>query len=122
MWYFQEFQNSNGSCPVSDWCTSLSPKNQSKFEKFLGIVRELKQLRRPHFRKFRKLSEARWSGENNVPHRIFCYFPLRRKTVTFLCGCTHKGNQYDPPSAYETAATRRKKIVRGQACESKFDI
>ena len=83
----------------------------------MRIARNLEQLDTPHFKKFRELQEARWSGENRVPHRIFCYAPAGRQVI-FLCGCT----RYDPPNAYDTAVRRRQEIRDGRASTREFDF
>ena len=111
---FQEYQSEIGKFPVSEWYEALSPKNQASADRFMGIARKLDQLRPPGFKKFEKLWEARWGGENRVPHRIFCYVPSDR-CVTFLCGCTHKDRRYKPTNAYDTAVRRRKEIQEERA-------
>ena len=79
----------------------------------MRIARKLDRLAMPHFRKFQQLLEARWFGENKVPHRIFCYAPSGGRRVIFLCGCTHKDNRYNPTNAYATAIERRDEIEHG---------
>lgn len=72
-WDFREYQSAEGKLPVSEWYGELSQKNQARADRFMRIIRNLNRLEMPHFRKFRELLEARWFGENKVPHRIFCY-------------------------------------------------
>ena len=87
----------------------------------MRIARQLAQLEKPYFKKFRELLEARWPGENNVPHRIFCYVPSG-KQVIFLCGCIHKNKRYNPTNAYDTAVRRRKEIQDRRASTREFDF
>lgn len=121
MWHFLQYQSKRGRLPVSDWYDNLSQKNKSRLDRFLGNVKQLTQPQGPYFHKFESLYEARWRGEHNVPHRIFCYFPSIRR-VTFLCGFIHKDNIYKPPNAYKTATTRYSEIQRGEAHELEFNV
>lgn len=121
-WDFQEYQNAEGKLPVSEWLAELSQKNRARADRFMRIVGNLNRLEMPYFRKFRELLEARWFGENKVPHRIFCYVPSGGRRVIFLCGCTHKDNRYNPTNAYDTAAKRRDEIEGGRASTREFDF
>ena len=121
VWDFREYQSGEGKRPVSEWYAKLSPKNQASTHKFMSIARQLERLEPPHFKKFRELLEARWFGENRVPHRIFCYIPSDRQ-VTFLRGFTHKGRRYTPTNAYPTALRRRNEIQNGKAGTHEFDF
>ena len=121
-WDFQEYQNAEGKLPVSEWLAELSQKNRARADRFMRIARDLNRLEMPYFRKFQQLFEARWFGENKVPHRIFCYAPSGSKFVVFLCGCTHKDNRYDPTNAYDTALRRRDEIEGGRANTHEFDF
>ena len=90
------------------------------------MARKLERLEPPDFKslqgkKFKGLLEARWRGENNVPHRIFCYI-LSGRRVIFLCGCTHKDNRYNPTKAKETAVRRRKEIQDGRVSTRELDF
>lgn len=87
----------------------------------MHIARQLDRLSEPYFRKYQELLEARWHGENNVPHRIFCYV-LPGRQVIFLCGCTHKDNRYKPTGAYKTAVRRRNEIQDRRAVTREFDF
>ena len=88
----------------------------------MRIARNLDRLEMPHFRKFQQLLEARWFGENRVPHRIFCYIAPSGRSVIFLCGCTHKDRRYNPTNAYDTAIERRNEIGEGRAGTHEFDF
>ena len=121
VWDIREYQSTEGKLPVSEWYEALSPGNRARADKFIRIAQNLDQLEMPYFRKFRQLLEARWFGENKVPHRIFCYV-ASGKCVVFLCGCTHKDNRYDPTNAYATAARRRGKIEAGRAGTRELDF
>lgn len=121
VWEFREYQSSKGKRPVSEWYEALSQKNRASADRFLGIVQKLEQLKPPHFKKFRELLEARWFGQNRVPHRIFCDKPSDGQ-VTFLCGCTHKDRRYTPTNAYDTALRRRDEIQNGEAGTHEFDF
>lgn len=121
MWNFYEYQSSAGKRPVSEWYGELSAKNRARADRFLGIACKLDRLEPPHFKKFLTLWEARWRGENRVPHRIFCYVPFGQQ-VTLLCGCIHKDARYKPTAAYDTAVQRRKEIENGEASTHEFDF
>ena len=119
-WEFREYRGADGSCPVSTWYESLSARNRAKADRFLRIARQLKRLSMPDFRKYQELWEARWYGDDRVPHRIFCYVPSGRQVV-FLCGCIHKDRRYKPTNAYETSLRRRNDIQAGRANTREFD-
>ena len=120
-WEFDEYVGASGIAPVSEWYNGLSPKNRAMADKFIHIARQLEHIQKPYFKTFRDLLEARWSGENKVPHRIFCYISADRH-VTFLCGCTHKDKRYKPPGAYKTALRRRKEIEEGSVTTRELDF
>ena len=88
----------------------------------MRIARNLDRIEMPHFRKFQQLLEARWFGENKVPHRLFCYVPSGGRRVIFLCGCTHKDNRYNPTNAYDTAVERRDEIEGGRVDTRELDF
>ena len=121
-WDFLEYKGPEGNFPVADWWNQLSPRNQVKADLFLQrIMTSLNtsnQLSKQDFRRLRhkkiSLWEVRWRGENSIPHRILCD-PLAKRSLTFLCGCTHKQRQYDPRNAKETAKTRSNDLRRGKA-------
>lgn len=121
VWEFREYQSESEKCPVSEWYEELTLDNKVSADRFLEIARKLDQLEMPYFKRFRELWEARWSGENGVPHRIFCYISSHG-CVTFLCGCTHKGRRYNPTNAYATAIKRRKEIQNGKASTSELSF
>lgn len=121
MWNFREYQSATGKRPVSEWYGALSAKNRARADRFLHIARKLDRLEPPHFKKFRALWEARWWGENRVPHRIFCYVPSDRQ-LTLLCGCIHKDARYKPTAAYNTAVQRRNEIENEEASTHAFDL
>lgn len=121
VWEFREYQSVEGKRPVSEWYEALSQKNRASADRFLGIVQKLEQLKPPRFEKFRELLEARWFGQNRVPHRIFCDKPSDGQ-VTFLCGCTHKDRRYTPTNACNTALRRRDEIQNGEAGTHEFDF
>lgn len=121
MWDLREYQSATGKCPVSEWYGALSEQNRAKADRFLGIARKLDRLEPPHFKKFRALWEARWRGENRVPHRIFCYVPSDRQ-LTLLCGCIHKDARYKPTAAYNTAVQCRHEIENEEASTHAFDL
>ena len=125
-WDFQEYQSATGKCPVSEWYKALSPKNLARADRFMRIARRLERLEMPDFKKlqgkkFKGLLEARWPGEDGVPHRIFCYVPSGKHLI-FLCGCTHKDRRYSPTNAKETAVKRRKAIKDRRASTREFDF
>ena len=72
-------------------------------------------LKMPHFGRYKKVEEARWRGENRVPHRIFCVRRPDGKCMIFLCGYIHKDKQYTPRNAYDLALARFKEIQQGKA-------
>ena len=126
VWNFREYQSVEGTLPVSEWYEKLSPRNKAKAKRFIGIARKLERLEMPDFKslrgkKFKGLLEARWRGDNKVPHRIFCYASSGRQVI-FLCGCTHKGNRYTPTNARETAVKRRKEIQDERASTRELDL
>ncbi len=114
LWSFNEYQSGTGKCPVSKWYEDLTPQNKAYADRFMLIARKLRELKWPHFKHVKPLREARWDDKDKVPHRIFCDV-LSGRCVTFLCGCTHKGKQYNPTNAYDTAIIRRNEIQARKA-------
>jgi hypothetical protein len=116
---FEEFER-DGKSPVSEWIDDLSTKDQVKATRFMEFVRRAGRVcYPPHFRKFRELCEARWFGDNGVPHRIFC---CGDGPTILLCGFIHKGRRYKPPGAYDTALEREKAIKKGEATTHEFTL
>ena len=121
-WRFLEYKGPGGDFPVADWWHRLSPTNQVKADLFLRrLMTSLNTSNRPYRQDFKRLKdkkvnlwEARWRGENSIPHRIFCN-PLAKRSLTFLCGCTHKQRRYTPPNAKETAKDRSNDLRSGKA-------
>jgi len=60
---------------VSEWYEVLSLGNQMRTAKPMAMARQLEQLQDPCFKQVDGLLEARWNGENRVPHRISYYVP-----------------------------------------------
>ena len=127
-WCFLEYKGPTDKLPVSAWWKRLSPTNKAKAGLFLRrVMASLEESNRPQEQDFRKfvgkknenLWEARWRGENNVPHRIFCD-PLGESSLTFLCGCTHKQQRYTPQNASNTAVKRSKELQRSEATAHEF--
>lgn len=113
MFLLLEYENWTGKRPVSRWYRALSDADQALADSFFATAEKLDDLIPPNFKKFRELFEARWKGISRVQYRVFC--DKDKAVITLLCGCTHKGRQYDPPKAYDTATRRKNEIKRGEA-------
>jgi hypothetical protein len=109
-----------GTCPVTRWYEKLSGKTQGRLGRFMDTVQTLDQLHEPHFKSFQNLTEARFPSEK-IQYRIFCDTKVGRD-IRFLCGCTHKEDQYQPRDAYNTAERRWKEIKEGRANVREFRI
>lgn len=125
-WRFLEYQSQAKKLPVSDWWTKLSLQNRVLAALFVRkmwlSLEDSGQLDRDDFKRIRRknLWEARWKGEQGVQHRLLCD-PLGDKTMTFLCGCTHKGRRYTPTNALKTAENRSRDLQqKGKASTHEF--
>ena len=119
VWEFYEYVSADGKAPVSEWYNALSKKNQARADKFMRIAPQLQRLDKNKcflpYKNKEDLLEARWSGVDNVPHRIFCYIPSGSgRRVTFLCGCTHKGKRYIPEGHTTRRDAAAKNSMKGE--------
>ena len=125
---FEEYTDQKDQRPVSQWIDGLCRGNQEKVEQFMRIAR-CGDFKSPRFRKYEtkakdpNLYEARWTGLQRVPHRIFCYPTDKARTnVVLLCGFIHKDEQLVPRNAYGRAVKYRKELKDKEATTHEFTL
>lgn len=131
-WTFWDFVYANGTNPIENWYRDdLSEEAQMFFEKAL---KDCQKIERPQdwapFKKYLsgKQSEDKiWELQfysDKRHYRILGVFGPLRKQATLLIGCYHKGENYTPWDALETASKRARLLERKEAnrCERKIQI
>lgn len=105
-WQFRDYVQPGGKNKVRKWCESLSTKEQAKLDMVLMTLSREQQWREPHFKKlsgYAGMSEIRWNGSQNRQLRLIGCFGPAPDQYTLLLGCSHKGTQYTPTNAIESA-------------------
>jgi len=115
----------NQRTAIEDWRKRLEPVAKSDFDTFLKNMAKRAEWHYPDIdglrgKKYRGLSELRWIS-GNVQHRVIGY-TLSDHHYLMLIGCTHKQRRYTPTSCLDSAAERRKRVERGEACYSEYPL
>lgn len=127
-WEFSDFVSAAGVNQIAKWIRKdLSIQEASDLEALLTILqrqaiwdnhRDYKALSGA---KYQGLGEIRLPGDQRIPIRLIGFRDpdARIQRFTFLIGCRHKGRNYDPPDALNTAVKRKKDLdnARGNICE-----
>ena len=122
-WRYWDFVYLNDSNPIEVWYKALLEDVQDAFDAVLKNNRNTEHPRQwMGFRKFLhggdlqkyKVWELEFRGEDGLAHRLMGVFG-GQKTAIFLVGCYHKGGNYTPPDALETAAKRAALLAQKKA-------
>ena len=120
LWSFFDFVYLNGSTPISDWYEKeLSDRGQLSFDAMLkNNQKTANHLEWSGFEKHMrgKLKGHQiwqWKIPGEVQYRILGVFAGPKRAV-FIMGYYHKGDNYTPPDALETALKRKKLLDRGE--------
>jgi hypothetical protein len=113
-WKYWDFVYPNDSNPIEDWYQGLPEDIQDLFD---ALTKTNQKTERPQqwtgLRKFLKggdlqkhgVWELEFKGEDGLARRLLGVFD-GEKTAIFLIGCYHKGGNYTPSDALESAAKR----------------
>jgi hypothetical protein len=114
LWRYWDFVYPNDSNPIEDWYQGLPEDVQDLFD---ALLKNNQKTERPQqWNGFRKLLrggdlqkhgvwELEFKGQDGLARRLMGIFDGAR-TAVFLIGCYHKGGNYTPSDALETAAKR----------------
>lgn len=120
LWSFFDFVQ-EGKDPIEEWYQSeLSDEARFIFDDLLKNQRKIESLSDWNGFKFLKgkLQEEKvWQLDfiaDKRQYRILGVFGLGPKRAAFLLGCYHKGDNYTPRDALETARKRAKALREGR--------
>ncbi len=120
----------NGSNPIEEWYQALPEDIRDMFD---ALLKNNRKTTRPEqwtgFRKYlhggdlKKYGvwELELKGEDGLAHRLMGIFDGAKKAI-FLIGCYHKGGNYTPTEALETAAKRASLLAHGEAKSSERQV
>jgi phage-related protein len=113
-WRYWDFVYANGTNPIEDWYQALPEDVQDLFD---ALLKNNQKTERPQqwtgFRRFLRggdlkkygVWELELKGEDGLARRMMGVFD-GPKTAIFLIGCYHKGGNYTPSNALDTAEKR----------------
>ncbi|MFP5227059.1 MAG: hypothetical protein ACLGXA_05475 [Acidobacteriota bacterium] len=110
-----------GKNVIEEWYRKLSDEASFTFSSLLKTLQKIdSQLQWPGFKFLKgKLKEERiWQLDfiaDKRQHRVLGVFGQGRKSAVLILGCYHKGDNYTPSSALETARLRAKALGEGRA-------
>lgn len=122
-WSYYDYVHLNNTNPIQEWYDDLPEDIQDIFDGLLKINQKTKQpLQWIGFRKYLKggdlkkygVWELEFKGEDTLAHRLMGIFDGAKRAI-FLVGCYHKGNNYTPSNALDTAADRAAKYHQKRA-------
>lgn len=111
----------DGKNVVEDWYASLSSEAQFTFNSLLKNHQRIESvLNWTGFKylKGRPKEERIWQLDfiaDKRQYRLLGVFGTQRKSAVLILGCYHKGPNYTPPDALETARKRAMKLREGKA-------
>lgn len=97
-------------------------KGQARLDSILEHMGAMKSWGGKEFKRlsgdaYQGLGEVRFK-DGGMQHRLIGMNGPGEGEYTFLIGCTHKDDVYNPPSAMDTAVDRRKQLESGKASTS----
>lgn len=120
-WTFWDYVTKDGN-PIEDWYQELSDEARNIFD---GMLKNISKTEIPiqwigwkRFLQGKLRSKRIWElafKADKVQHRVLGIFGGERKQTIFLIGCYHKGRNYTPSDALETAYKRPKQFQAGKA-------
>jgi len=128
LWRFFDFCYLSGSTPIQDWYDALSDRGQLQVD---GLLKNNQKIEDHYnwvgFRKYLKGGEMK--GQKIWELGFFCDRQYRllgtfdgSKRAIFLMGCYHKGGNYTPSGALNTALERKKLQNLGECLLSERKI
>jgi hypothetical protein len=124
LWRFMDYCSPSGNNLIEAWYLDLPDEAQAEFDvalKTLSIARDWRDRSEFKHLGISGLCEIRFSALN-VQYRPAGYFGPGEKTFSIYVGCKKKGKVFTPPNAFELAAERRGKVIRGEASLRERDV
>jgi hypothetical protein len=124
-WRLLQYLSSGGRGAIDDWRKSL-PVNpqQADLDTFLKMMVKLDKWEYPHIKPLTGphagLTELRWKS-GGLQHRIVGYRTGEHEYL-MLVGCTHRGKQYNPSDALNTARRRKQQIEQKEALSNEYKL
>ena len=108
---FKDYVASNGTNYIERWFKSeLTEQQRSDLDELIGVLEKQKNWGLPDYRQLKgkhsALGEVRLRAK--PPIRLIGY--KRDSEFILLIGCKHKDQIYDPPTALDTALSRKKDL------------
>lgn len=125
-WKFRTFVSATGRKDVQADINRLGIDGLEGFKaqvKYLRVA-PIAEWHEPHAKKLKGydwLYEIRFKDTNRQV-RAIGFFGLGPDEFTILISATHKGNVYKPHNAFDTAETRRKALLTGDASTASLEI
>jgi hypothetical protein len=125
-WRFWAYLSPAGRDPIRDWRKKDLEKQQcTDMDALIRIWRKQAQWDSRDFKPLGTgLSEFRFKSCKTQLRLVGFYWPAKNPAdltingnYTFLIGCSHKQQIYEPPSALATAAERMELLKRGLASQ-----
>lgn len=128
-WTFYDYVQGDKN-PIQTWYMGLSPDARFLFD---SVLKNCSKTENPkdwgrfrHFLEGAAKAERVWElgfVADKRQYRILGIFGIGRKHAVLLVGCYHKGGNYTPSSAIETARKRAKgfREGKGELCERKIE-
>jgi hypothetical protein len=127
LWRFFDFV-AGGRNLIEDWYRELSEEGKFTFDAILKNHQKIdSQLNWVGFKylKGNPKEERVWQLDfiaDKRQYRLLGVFGQRRKNAVLILGCYHKGDNYTPRDALETARKRAKALREGKAQISERQI
>lgn len=119
VWSFWDFVYLSGGTPIQDWYESLSDHGRQLFDNMLKVNQKTENhLNWMGWRKYLKGGKLKGEGiwelgfsSDDRAYRILGIFDGQKRAI-FLVGCYHKGGNYTPTDALQTALDRKNLHLR----------
>jgi hypothetical protein len=117
LWRFMDYRSAVGNNLIEEWYINLPEEAQVEFDvtlKTLSIATDWRGMAEFKSLGLDGLCEIRFKALN-VQYRPAGYFGPGARCFSIYVGCRKKGSIYTPPDAFDLAAKRRGKVMRGEA-------
>jgi hypothetical protein len=124
-WRFLEYQTGLGRKVITDWRNGLPVGPRADMDLVLSDLAKSERWKWPQVDalkgdRYRGLIELRWKS-SGVQHRIVGEYDGPKRFLMYV-GCTHKGNVYDPPDAFDIAYKRRRDRLNGTGGVCEYEV
>jgi hypothetical protein len=117
LWRFMDYCSPAGNNLIEEWYQDLPGEAQAEFDvtlKNLSITEDWRGMAEFKSLGLDGLCEIRFKVLN-VQYRPVGFFGPGAKCFSIYVGCRKKGSIYTPPDAFDLAAKRKGKVLRGEA-------